>query len=207
MIFWHDTDCCSPAAINDGNDVDATEVKKSTPTEAARVRHLLTSVQYSLLSTTYQHSSSEIHAEPYRIMEFCRITLILFSLTILNERPPSSSVGQQICGKFRGVLTDLAFRLHNGPITSAWILPLPREFCLWAIFLAASVIMNSQSSTKDWLLESLSELASPKNGAFEDWKNLKACLSRYMWVSSIHDCPLRRLWKEVEESRRKQVGT
>lgn len=74
------------------------------------------------------------------------------------------------------------------------------------MFLATGVIIQSEYDTKDWLVASFAALASPENGVIKDWDDLKAGLSRYLWVSSIHDCQLRTLLKEAAEARRKQVG-
>jgi hypothetical protein len=205
MLFWFGMDCTSPGVENTRMDHTTFKNKKPTPAEAARVRHLLTTTQYTLASMKFRQVSG-IDAHEAQMSEFCRITLILYSMTILNERAPSTSVGQQICGKFRRALTDLACGTNgvsDASDLSSWMLPLPVDFVLWAIFLAASVLMATESDIKNWLLESFAKLLSSDRGEVHDWSDLRSRLDRYFWVPSIHNSNFQWLWDEVEERRRK----
>lgn len=204
MLFWSDAEGSLP------NDDDTAQKKRPTLAEAASARQLLTNIQYTLVSTNFQQKFCD-DTQRSQISEFCRITLILYSMTILNERPPSTSVGQQIGGIFRRVLTDLAGQSHDTtgddstPIS--WLsLPLPVDFYLWAIFLAASVMMTTaESDTKGWLLASFAQLASPDHGDVQDWNDLRSRLSRYLWVPSFHDPSAKWLWSETAEVMGKSI--
>lgn len=205
MLFWPNVDVVPPGAETDPKDDATSPRKKPTPAEAARVRYLLTNTQYTLLSTDSDRRFGDTQAS--RISEFCRITLILYSLTILNERPPSTSVGQQIGRTFRHILTDLACEADHtadGPAPKSWLLPLPLDFFLWAIFLAASVMRSTESDTKDWLLTSFAELISPNYGDFNDYHYMRSRLSQYLWVPSIHNSRFQLLWSEAAKITRKQ---
>lgn len=116
-FFWSDTRVSSPGAENGQQDNSVARKEKPTPAEAARVRDLLTSIQYTLVSAKYQQRSSDDPES--KISEFCHIALILYSLTLLSERPPSTSVGQQIGGAFRRALSDLASESHDNARDSA----------------------------------------------------------------------------------------
>ena len=179
--------------------------EKPSPSEAARVRDLLTDVQYTLLRAKFETKSDDDWDN--RILEFCRITLIMFSLTILDERGPSSSVGLKIGDILRGILNDMIsqsqYTTHR--LISASSLPLPVDFILWAIFLAARVMATTESAsdTQGWLLKLFAEISTSIWGDdIHDWHDLKPLLSQYLWVSSIHDTTCHWLWCEVSKIRR-----
>lgn len=190
MLFWsHVRDSTSRN--------DDAHTTKPTSTEAARVRFLLTGIQYSLVSVNVQESLGDVAGS--HISELCRITLIIYSLTILNERAPSTSFGAHIGTKLRRALSGLAGQSYNHVLRPT--APVPVDFQLWSIFLAASVMMNTESDTRSWLLASFVELASLDQGKVGDWQDLQSWLSRYLWVPSIHDARFRWLWSEMAERR------
>ncbi|KAG9233257.1 hypothetical protein BJ875DRAFT_52425 [Amylocarpus encephaloides] len=182
----------------------------ATPKHAARTRYLLTNVQYTLTAANFRQTSGYEGIWEAQLLEFCRIALILYSLSILDEHATSSTFGQQIGRTFRHVLTDLACSPADDNATlsasTTWRLPLPTDFHLWAIFLVARVARNTfydtGDDTKEWLLASFTELASPEHGHIQDWLDLQGRLRRFLWVSSIHDPTSQWLWSEVERRRR-----
>lgn len=80
MGFWSDVNSapfsCRTAAPID----DTMKLTTPTPSDAARVRHVLTDVQYTLAMVNFSGDALDD-----RLFELCRISLILYSLTILNE--------------------------------------------------------------------------------------------------------------------------
>jgi hypothetical protein len=204
ILFWENIDASPSFAADYQSDIH-NHIPHPSPAQAARTRHLLTDVQYTLLSTNFQPDYRGDVGD--RISGFCRITLIVFSLTILNERSPVTSVGLQIGETFRRVFTDLVSQSSypaRGLISPEY-LPLPADFLLWAIFLTASVMATTEdrSDTQDWLLKSFFDLIDSTKRDFHDWHGLKSYLSRYLWVSSLHDTSCRWLWTEMERMRRK----
>ncbi len=199
MLFWSNTS--SPDFGSDQHHNNALQKKRPTPAEAARVRHLLTNIQYTLVSTNPQHRSD--NGWESKFFEFCRVTLIIYSLTILNERPASTAVGQQVASTFRNLLSDLL--CHDAidkPASMSGLLTPHIDFYLWAIFLAATVDMYTKSDTQDWLIRSFAKLVSSDHGHVHDWHDLKFRLSKFLWVSSVHDSSSQWLWSEIAEMRR-----
>ena len=200
MLFWFGLKGSSPnlKLISEDHAVFAPQ---PSPAEAARVRHLLTTTQYTLASLDFRQFT-DLNERDTLISEFYRITLILSTLTILNERAPSTAVGQTVCNKFRHVLTKLISGSSHSSLASdraTGLLPFPLDFVLWAIFLASSVLLASESETKYWLLKSFGELAQRNPGNFESCHALRDRLSRYLWISSIHDSDLQLLWSKTGE--------
>ncbi|KFY38225.1 hypothetical protein V494_04482 [Pseudogymnoascus sp. VKM F-4513 (FW-928)] len=157
--------------------------KKDATAKVARVRHLLLNVQYTLATAIYQKKQHFDLRD--QIHEFCRITLILYSCTLLRERAPSSLVTQQICGAFQHVFNSLLRPLYSAAPTS-WPLPLPLDFCVWATFLATMTVLPTESNTKDWLLATFSRLAFSKYADIHGRRDLRSRLEQYLWVPSIH---------------------
>lgn len=159
MLFW------SHVRYSTSRDDDmAAPTTKPTSAEAARVRFLLTGIQYSLVSVNVQESLGDTAGS--HISELCRITIIIYSLTVLNEWAPSTSFGAQVGTKLRRALSGLAGQSYNHVLRPTAAVPV--DFQLWSIFLAASVMMNTESDTRAWLLASFLELASLDQGRVGD---------------------------------------
>lgn len=169
--------------------------------EAARVRYLITNVQYTLLSPELQQECSSDTLKG-RIQNFCRITIILYTLVILNERPPSTSVGMSIGDTFRREATGLMDQVHHSAghgrtlTLSAQQLPLPQNFVLWAVFLAANILRYTESETKDWLLAQFTELVSFENAAVHDWQDFRTRMSAFLWAGGFHEDNCHWLWSQ-----------
>jgi hypothetical protein len=189
MVFW----------------LDAENKKRPTPAEAARTRYLLTDTQYTLVSANFQMGLD--HDWTSQLSELLRVTLILYTLTILNERPASTSVGLQVTSTFRSVFTRFHWPPQGSTEDPAPALcppSLPVDFYLWSIFLAASVIKSARSDTRDWLLKSFIELESLSYGDNHDWRDSRSRLSQYLWLPSIHDPGFQWFWTEAAELRQRQ---
>ncbi|KAH8601794.1 hypothetical protein B0O99DRAFT_607473 [Bisporella sp. PMI_857] len=201
MQFWGGAGLFAAGTESSQTDSIVPQKTKPTPKQAARVRYLLTSVQYTLVSTNYPAKpDADINQ---RAFEFCRVILILYTMTILNERAPSAYIGHDIGNKFRTTLLYLT--CPDGTLDSqpkSWRFIWPIEFHLWAMYLLASVMMYIESETKDWLLAAFTEFASPEHAGIRDLQELKHRLSQYLWVSKIHDLNSKWLWSNTVGSRR-----
>jgi hypothetical protein len=178
-------------------------VKTTALAKANQMRLRLASVQYTLLSDDLRQSLDiSIHA---KMFECIRITLILYSLSIVDERPADVTYGHTIGSKLRRILCDMAQQPYSEVLrpTVANGMTLSVDFQLWAIFLAVSVMRGPRSDTKDWLLESLSNIVSAEVSCMHTWHDLLSRMSRYLWVPSIHDHTCQQLWTEATEMSRK----
>ncbi|KAI0969525.1 hypothetical protein F4678DRAFT_473744 [Xylaria arbuscula] len=173
--------------------------EKNSPSTAARTRHLLTEVQYTLIAPSLQH---RFDTETYegQMLEYCRISLILYTLTVLRERPPTTSMGQQIGHTYQRVVTNLIQSLRSGPATvegDAMCISPPIHFHLWTVFLAASVMRDSRAKASSWVLGTFREMTMLCAEAARDWRDLSGDLSTFLWIPSIHDEGLEILWSEM----------
>lgn len=178
---------------------------KPLPIDAMQTRDMMTSIEYALVSTQHRHGDTR----DYETAELLRIALVLYCWTILGEHPPSTSVGGELSNTFRNLFTNWAappvaeHYLEEPPSRQK---SLPLDFILWAIFLAASVVRAKEShkvcAEMGWLLATFSSLSSSQQAGFNNWDNLKARLSRFLWVPSVHDASLQWLWTETEDMRR-----
>lgn len=186
----------------DGN--TSAPFKKPTSAQVARARQLLTEAQYILISGDYKQSITT-HAQSDRVSEYFRLTLILYSITILHEPAPSKFIDRRIGDIFRQVYTDLMSNLDNVSFSSpaaVWTSTVPIDFHLWALLLAAPVTdMITESETRSWLLTSFDKLVSPEYGDIRDWHDLKSRLSRFLWIPDIHDQTAWLFWLEVSKVR------
>ncbi|KAH8657946.1 hypothetical protein BX600DRAFT_514483 [Xylariales sp. PMI_506] len=171
-----------------------------TATEAALVRQAVTKIRYTLVSDELRKRLSCDQAG--QVAEICRIGLIFYSLSILNEWAPLSSFGQHIGTKLRnafdsykGTTATADTSIASAPISSAFPpTELGAEFQLWTVFMAATVMMSTKCEIQDWLLTSFSELCSPKFADIHDWCDLRRRLCQYLWVPSLHDAAAKTLW-------------
>ncbi len=150
MAFWSDKKVLPLESIDTKDEGLANgEDKKLSLAEATQIRRLLTRIQYTLLSEDVRRRLEA--TEHSSVNDFCRITLILYSLTVLDENAPGTYFGQQIGNRFRSILTELACQSYNDvlDVTAAdRNSPLPLDFQLWSMFLAISGVMKTESDTR-----------------------------------------------------------
>lgn len=177
-----------------------------SPADAARVRHLLTDVQYALLSVNFGCEPREDFHDLFS--EFCRMSLILLSMTILNERSPPTSLDLKIGDIFRQTLSELLQKSQTvayQPLTIVQAPYVPVDFLLWTVFLAASVMATteSESDTLTWLLSTAVRLrlSNAEIGAIDDFSDFKSALCRYLWIPTIHDPRSLWLWSQIQDLR------
>ncbi|KAI1259718.1 hypothetical protein F5Y18DRAFT_408579, partial [Xylariaceae sp. FL1019] len=167
-----------------------------TPLTAAQTRHLLTQVQYTLISPDLQDKFDTDTCEG-QMMEYCRISLILYTLTVLRERPPTTSMGQQIGTTYQRVVTNLIESSRHPSRAHASTVPLPFEFHLWTLFLASNVMRDARIEGRSWVLQTFEELASMRVGLAYDWQELRNQISAYLWIPKIHDASFMTLRSEM----------
>ncbi|KAH8899065.1 hypothetical protein GQ53DRAFT_363912 [Thozetella sp. PMI_491] len=197
MQLWSNAGGLSPGSRQDGENVALNWKKRPGLSEAIRVRQLLTSVQYALISNRFQEFCA---AQASQVLEACRLGLILYSLTILNERPSNVAYGIPLITKVRRTLDDVGGEIA-GHIGADQLISLPVDFQLWVLFLATIVATVPDADTREWLLGSFARLSSHEHGNILSWSDLRCRLSQYLWVPSVHDEPAQRLWLETEELR------
>ncbi|KAK8099601.1 uncharacterized protein PG998_012842 [Apiospora kogelbergensis] len=202
VAFWPARGSINPgrdmgAVITPNGNCAASETAtKPTPVQAMYMRDALTEVQYALVSDeVLKHCDRESRGG--RINNFCRISLILYSLTILHEPTPSYTLGRQIGLVFSRAYSDILqhgsepsppFTLESGAF-SEYLRSIPKDFCLWALFLAAVVMEGTECGTSSQFRAMFTQLATKDTGNVIDgsYADLKSRLRGYLWVSSIHD--------------------
>ncbi|KAH8692013.1 hypothetical protein BGW36DRAFT_386817 [Talaromyces proteolyticus] len=140
--------------------------------EAARLRFGLTATQYTLLSAHFYSN----HAG----REFFRLTLILFSECLFNEKVPSAPV----CDMLITRLQNLYRQTHYCLLTA--------EFSLWAMFLAAFVASNK--SLKNWCLLEIVEFNKAMD--INSWERTVEVLELFLWDSHLFGEQFRKIWDE-----------
>lgn len=193
---------------NSSNAESKNQGAKLTATQAKNMRDVLIEVQYALVSDeVLRHCHQETHYG--RVNSFCRIALIMYSLTALHEPSPSYMLGRQIGVIFRSVYNDI-IKSPSAPIfTDETILEplrwsLPIGFFLWAFFLAATTTEGTEGETSQWFRAMFAHLATKEfvnnslGGASSvgRFAALKARLQQYLWVPCIHDESLGRLCEQ-----------
>ena len=197
MRFWADVNDAPLTCRSTNSASNPTKPRTPTPSDAARVRHVLTDIQYTLVMISFPGDDPD-----ERFFELCRISLIIYSLTILNERPTTTAVGQQLLGAFHQALVALTNLPHDHTDETpglSWPLGLPVGFYLWAIYLATSVTNSPACHSRIWLMELFLKLAGASN--IKDWDGLKTSLSCYLWVPEIHDATSCWFWDFVTRTQ------
>lgn len=194
MGFWSDVNSASLSCRTAEPIGDTMKLRTPTPGDAARVRHVLTDIQYTLVMVKF--SSDALDG---RLFELCRISLILYSLTILSERPTTTAVGHQLLSEFHRALVPLIDLPDDiqGTTSMSWQQGFPVGFYLWAIHLAAGVTNNASCDGNGWLASLFLKLATSESRKIKNWHSLKTCLSHYLWVPEIHNATSQRFWDSV----------
>jgi hypothetical protein len=149
--------------------------KYSSHADAAKIRFWITSTQYTLLSTEY----------PDQTHELCRLVLILYSASLVNETPPGASVCDMLIAKLRSTWS-------NSETTAVkW---LPRDFVLWAFFLAASIA--TADYLREWYVVGI--LKTAKELDITEWEEVKGMMETFLWELSIQENPCREVWNEAK---------
>jgi hypothetical protein len=184
-------------------------------------------VQYTLVSAgnhpSLLHGNAELHTIEKALPELLRVILIIFTLSIFNERPESTSVGLTIAARFCNILTGITgaavgcgtaaptpspgSSVTGGP---SLLSMLPVDFFLWAVFLALDVVMvTGAAKDGDDLWEKLWDIFLILADASEGGAEMAQCpesfkhrMSRYLWVPQIHDGRLDCLLKRLESRKR-----
>lgn len=150
--------------------------KRNGQVDAARIRFLVTRTQYSLLSAP-KHSNT--------VHEICRLVLILYSENIVNESPPRLPICDVLITKFRDIWTEPS---NNDT-------PVPRDFKLWCLFVAASVISVVAEPLMDWYLAYINETASQMR--IHEWSELVDVFDAFLWDEGVHSRRYMEIWDDA----------
>ncbi|CAH0028779.1 unnamed protein product [Clonostachys rhizophaga] len=186
--------------------------------EIAQIRRLLTGIQYKLvLAAESQH---EMDWCPFQkaIYELLRLTLIIYALTILKERPQTTSIGKTVSSSFlRAFITAVEVAKHvqvsqsdlseanetRKRIDTCPFSPLqalvPIDFFLWSIFLAVSLLPTGSEfregkEVKTALLKVFSSLVGIQTQQRDE---IKSQISQYLWISYVHNDMFDSFWSDL----------
>ncbi|RMZ46293.1 hypothetical protein CA14_008313 [Aspergillus flavus] len=151
---------------------------KNHQAEAAQVRFWITSTQYRLLSTRYGNSRTP----RLQALEICRLSLLLFTVSICNEFPQGVPICDMLITQLKGLLDDDA--------ACMWLTP---KFRLWVLSIVASP--ETGNSLKSWCLASVSEAISTMCIRREE--DFTQLLATFLHDPDSHAMSCRILWDEV----------
>lgn len=204
-----------------------TTITTRPPVAAAmQMRYILTGIQYMLVSSVQrQKLASVVNVRNRRLGEMVRIGLVLFSLSILNERPMNATYALKLIAKLKGILEEEELTVTT-EIEASTEISIPVDLQLWTIFLAASVTHGGTrwpDKTRDddetsWMLDAFtSRLTSSEYGSSNSNSNaagadymVQAHLCQYLWVPCIHDKLFQQMWSVATTStdaRVTELGT
>ncbi|KAK7946961.1 uncharacterized protein PG986_011282 [Apiospora aurea] len=162
---------------------------KPTAAQAKHTRDVLTEVQYALVSdAVLEHCRQDTYEG--RLNSFCRVVLVVYSLTLLHEPTPYYTLGRRIGRVFRRAYSDAM--LGPGPQS-----PIPKDFCIWALFLAAAAMEGTECDSNAWIQAMFAQLVMEEEEEFlgDDCARMKGRLRRYLWIPCLHDASFQRLWQ------------
>ncbi|KAK7917806.1 hypothetical protein PG985_011414 [Apiospora marii] len=200
VAFWFAPGTCQgDNGLPDSSNAILKPVTKPTPAQAKHVRDLLTEVQYALVSDeVLQHCNQD--TDYGRINNFCRIVIIIYSLTILHEPTPTYTLGRQIGVAFSRAYSNVIYEWTvSCPPSPSRHQQIPVDFRLWALFLAATAMEGTECDTSRHFRAMFSQLAIDEYGKslFEDGHAaLKARLEQYLWIPYIHNAAFERTWEK-----------
>ncbi|CAH0055977.1 unnamed protein product, partial [Clonostachys solani] len=186
--------------------------------EIARMRRLLTSIQYKLvLAAESQH---EMDWCPFQkaIYELLRVTLIIYALTILKERPQTTSIGKTVSSSFlrafiaavemakhvkvaqsdQSEAEETRTRIDTCPFSPLQAL-VPIDFFLWSIFLAVALLPtgNEFREGKEVKMALLNVFSSLVGIQTQQQDEIKSQISQYLWISYVHDGMFDSFWSDL----------
>lgn len=127
---------------------------------AAQTRFWITTVQYTLLSTATRCNIDDAVLIPPE--EVVRIVLLIYTVAMIDERPPGTPSCEMLITRFRNIWatyvdeTSVEAQTIVKPMYSHIF---EHEFRLWAMFVAASVA-SPCSDLSTWCLCGLVEIAA-----------------------------------------------
>ncbi|KAK6839090.1 hypothetical protein PG987_004956 [Apiospora arundinis] len=174
----------------------ARPVAKPTPVQAKHVRDALTEVQYALVSDEVMGYCKQ-QTYTGRFNNFFRITLIMYSLTLLHEPTPSYTLGRQIGLVFSRAYSDVMHSpIGEKPDFDGRI---AKDFRLWVLFLAATVMDGTECDISRRFRAMFAQLVmvDDENIISSGYTEVRSRLQRYLWVSCIHDASFERIWEDT----------
>jgi hypothetical protein len=138
-------------------------------TDPLALREDFTSIQYSLLS---MHSTRSLTPR-CAMQEVCRIGILLYITSILNELPVGASVCDTLIAKLRQALERIGTTRNENLIL---------EFQLWLMFLSNA--LASTPKNKEWTRKSFGDAIEGLD--IKHWDDIKSILKTFGWVEAIH---------------------
>ena len=142
------------------------------------LRDELTSTQYVLLRLECsRHNVHESDAE-----HLCRLGLLLYLVTILNDLLPGASTCDMLATRLRAELDSMS---------EERITP---EFRWWLVLLVGGIAADD--ANKAWAKRAFEEIISHPSVTYRR-ENAKAVLTKFFWVEKIHGEKFNKLWTEA----------
>lgn len=138
-------------------------------TDPLALRDDFTSIQNSLLS---MHSTRSLTPR-CATQEVCRIGILLYITSILNELPVGASVCDTLIAKLRQALERIGTTRDENMIL---------EFQLLLMFLSNA--LASTPKTKEWTRKSFGDAMERLD--IKHWDDIKTILKTFGWVEAIH---------------------
>ncbi|VUC29902.1 unnamed protein product [Clonostachys rosea] len=189
--------------------------------EIAQVRLTLTNTQYKLVLAA-NSPPAHLGSMGMAIFEILRITLVIYTLTILKERPQSTFIGQRIALKLYqalvaaseeassaddlqlhpcGTESTLSNKVSNpmSPVSRLGSI-MPSGFILWAIFFAiVNLPPGNESleviSIKMTLLKIFAQLVQASG---MNQRDVMFQFSKYLWIDNAHNTLFDHFWSQAE---------
>lgn len=168
-------------SLNEANHMIATIIgnKANRHSYAAKIRFIITKTQYTLLS---------IGGYSHPIHELCRMVLLLFSESMVNESPPRLPICDILAARFQALWED---SLDN----DKYFIPL--DFKLWAMFVGASTVSATNSSLMELYLRSIVDIVRVMD--IESWQRLVLVFSAFLWDNSVHESRYLEIWSDAQQ--------
>lgn len=142
------------------------------------LREELTTIQYILLRTELsRHTSHESDTE-----HLCRLSLLLYLVTILNDLLPGASKCDMLAETVRTMLDG---------VPGERIIP---EFRWWLVLLIGVIAV--EEANKSWAKRAFEGIASHPYVSYRR-ESAKVPITKFFWVEKIHGEKFDKLWAEA----------
>ncbi|CAH0023202.1 unnamed protein product, partial [Clonostachys rhizophaga] len=192
-----------------------------SPSEIAQVRLTLTNTQYKLVSAAGS-PPTHLGSMKMAIFEVLRIALVIYTLTVLKERPESTFIGQRIALELYKALIVMSeeatvtgdlqlyhYGTESTPFsklsnTLSQASPLgsivPPGFILWGIFFAFINLPPGNGSRevvsiKRTFIKIFTQLVQASGMAQQD---VRLQISKYLWIENAHGALFDHFWSDIQ---------
>ncbi|VUC29739.1 unnamed protein product [Clonostachys rosea] len=188
--------------------------------EIAQVRRLLTSIQYKLVLAAETPHKMDWCPFQKAIYELLRVTLIIYGLTILKERPQTTSIGKTVSSSFLRAFiaavevakhvkvsqsdqsedSETRKRIDTCPFSPLQAL-VPIDFFMWSIFLAVALLPTGADfrEGKEVKMALLNVFSSMVCTQTQQRDEIKFQMSQYLWISYVHNDMFDSFWSDLRD--------